>query len=72
MIQDQLIDIETWCNAFLYYRGEHHQKLGIVKLYAHIFELPGGPLILSRHAEWFEEYRNRDKLVKSFMHPEGE
>jgi hypothetical protein len=72
MTEDHRISFETWMAAWYWYRGAPHQQAAINKLYAHILELPGGSCLLSRSAEWFEDYRVKDKLIHDFMHPEGE
>jgi hypothetical protein len=72
MIQETLIGHDKWRDAWLWYRGAPHQQAAINKLYAHILELPGGSCLLSRSAEWFEDYRGRDKLLHSAMHTDGE
>lgn len=72
MPQKRLIDHEEWRDAWLWYRGAPHQQAAINKLYAHILELPGGFCLLSRNAEWLEDYRAKGKLVHDFMHPEGQ
>jgi hypothetical protein len=72
MIQDQMISADTWLNVLLYYRGAPHQKQAALALFRAIRELPGAACILSEHAEWLEIYRSRDKLVHSFMFPDGQ
>jgi hypothetical protein len=71
MTQDTLIGHEKWRDAWLWYRGAPHQQAAINKLYAHILELPGGACLLAKHAEWFEDYRSKEKLLHDFMHPDG-
>jgi hypothetical protein len=70
MIDDHLIGKEKWLDAWLWYRGAKHQKEAVFKLYQHIKE--ADPCLLQENAEWLLDYRSRDKLVKSFMAPEGE
>jgi hypothetical protein len=72
MIQDTLMGHGTWRDAWLWYRGASHQEEAINQLYAHILELPGGACLLAENAEWFQHYRSRSHLVRSFLHPEGE
>lgn len=72
MIQDTLIGYEKWREAWLWFRNAPHQQAAVNKLYTQILELPGGACLLSQHAEWFEDYRGRDKLVHSAMHTEGQ
>ena len=70
MMKDHRIDFETWLNAWYWYRGAPHQQDAIAKLYVAIWE--SDPCLLSVHSEWFQRYRDRDKLVHSFTHPDGE
>ena len=70
MIQDVLITPDKWRDVFRWWRGAPHQEAAIIKLYRHIKETD--PCLLSVNAEWFVEYQSRDKLVHSFMHPDGE
>jgi len=72
MIQEVLIGHEKWRQAWFWYRGSPHQQAAINKLYAHILELPGGACLLAETAEWFRDFRDRDKLVHSATHPEGQ
>ena len=72
MIQDTLIGYEKWREAWFWFRNAPHQQKAVNRLYAEILELPGGACLLSKHAQWFEEYRAKNKLVKDFMHFEGE
>lgn len=72
MIKDQLIPLTKWAEAWLWFRAAPHQMEAVFMLYSHILELPGGDQLLNEHAEWFARYQDRDKLVRGFMHPEGE
>jgi hypothetical protein len=71
MIREVVMPPERWLAAALWYRGADHQRKAYLKLYAHLLELPGGACLLSENAEWFQDYRARDKLLHDFMHPEG-
>ena len=72
MIQETLMGHERWRSSWYWYRSAPHQVAAINKLYAHILELPGGACLLAESAEWFQDYRGRDNLAPSFMHPEGQ
>ena len=67
---DALIDPQKWRECWLWYRNAPHQEEAILRLYKHLKETD--PCLLSVNAEWFVGYTKRDKLVHSFMHPEGE
>ena len=69
-IEEHRISLEAWRDAWFWYRNAPHQQDAITKLYVAIWE--ADPCLLSEHSEWFCRYRDRDKLVKSFMHCEGE
>ena len=69
-IEEHRISPETWRAAWYWYRNAPHQQDAVNKLYVAIWE--ADPCLLSEHSEWFQRYRDRDKLVHSFAHPEGE
>lgn len=70
MTDDKRIRFPKWLDAWLYYRGAPHQQDALAKLYVCIWN--DAPHLLSEDSEWFQRYRDRDKLVKSAMYPEGE
>jgi hypothetical protein len=70
MIQETLIGHDKWRAAWHWYRDAPHQQDAITKLYVAIWE--ADPCLLSEHSEWFLRYRDRDKLVHSAMHTDGE
>lgn len=72
MIKDIVMPPERWLDCALWYRGAPHQRQAFLKLYAHLLELQGGACLLTENAEWFQDYRAKDKLVHSAMHTEGE
>jgi hypothetical protein len=72
MIREVVITPERWLDAALWYRGAPHQRQAFLKLYAHLLELPGGACLLAETAEWFQDYRSRDQLVRSAMYTEGQ
>ena len=72
MIKDIVMPPERWLDCALWYKGAPHQRQAFLKLYAHLLELHGGACLLAENAEWFQDFRSRDKLVHSFIHPEGE
>lgn len=69
-MEEGRISPETWRAAWYWYRDAPHQVDAVNKLYVAIWE--ADPCLLSEHSEWFQRYRNRDKLVHSFLHPDGE
>jgi len=69
-IEEHRISLEAWRDAWFWYRNAPHQQDAITKLYVAIWE--ADPCLLSEHSEWFQRYRERDKLVKSAMFTEGE
>jgi hypothetical protein len=69
-IEEHRISLEAWRDAWFWYRNAPHQQDAITKLYVAIWE--ADPCLLSEHSEWFQRYRERDKLVKSALHSEGE
>ena len=71
-IRDHQISSDTWLNVLLYYRGADHQKQAALALLHAIRELPGAECLLHENAEWLEIYRSRDKLVHSFLCPDGQ
>jgi hypothetical protein len=70
MIQDHQIGMTKWLEVLLYFRGEKHQTEAALLLYQAIEQVD--PCLLHENAEWFRLFTTRDKLVHSFMHPEGE
>jgi len=68
----RMLPLQTWCDAWHWYRSAPHQQLAVERLYEEIAALPGGVQLLSEHAGWFQQYRGRTRLVHDFMHPEGE
>jgi hypothetical protein len=70
VIDDHRISPETWRAAWHWYRGAPHQVDAVNKLYVAIWE--SDPCLLSEHSEWFQRFRDRDKLVKSAMFTEGQ
>jgi len=69
-MEEKRISFQTWLEAWYWYRGAPHQQDAAAKLYAAIWQ--SDPALLHENAEWFQRYRDRDKLVHSFAHPEGE
>ena len=70
MIQDHYIGMTKWLEVWLYFRGERHQTEAAIQLYEAIEK--ADPCLLHENAEWFRHFTKREKLVKSFMHCEGE
>jgi hypothetical protein len=56
--------------VLLYFRGEKHQTEAALLLYQAIEQVD--PCLLHENAEWFRLFTTREKLVHSFMHPDGE
>jgi len=70
MIQDHFIGMTKWVECWHYFRSERHQTEAVIALYEAIER--SDPCLLHENAEWFQLFTKREKLVKSFMHPEGE
>jgi hypothetical protein len=69
-MEEGRISPETWRAAWHWYRGAPHQVEAVDLLFEAIWG--SDPALLHENAEWFRRYRDRDKLVKSFLYPEGE
>jgi hypothetical protein len=70
MIQDHQIGMTKWLEVLLYFRGEKHQTEAAILLYRALEQ--ADVCLLNENAEWFRMFTTREKLVKSFMNPEGE
>lgn len=69
-MEEGRISFETWMDAWYWYRGAPHQQDAIAKLYVAIWD--SDPALLHENAEWFQRYRDRDKLVHSAMFTDGQ
>lgn len=70
MIQDNRISRQKFLEVLLWYRSAPHQIRAAQLLYEAIAQ--ADPCLLDQNAEWFRTFQQREKLVKDFMHTEGE
>jgi len=70
MIDDNRISETKWLEVLLWFRSAPHQVRAAIMLYDAISK--SDPCLLDSNAEWFRCFCERDKLVKSALHSEGE
>jgi hypothetical protein len=69
-IEEGRISFQTWLDAWYWYRNAPHQVDAVNLLFEAIWK--SDPALLHENAEWFQRYRDRDKLVHSAMFPDGQ
>lgn len=69
-MEEHRISPQRFRDAWYWYRNAPHQMDAVNRLYVAIWE--ADPCLLSEHADWFQRFTERPKLVKSALNCEGE